>query len=332
MSNKSKGKDVVHPQIQTPETTAQGTPALPGRIGASASGLLQSSFGRPSLRSAADTLASLNADAGKGAPASSTPNVAEASSSSQAFSSRGGNVASEQCSTEETFRSEQGRRGITTQNGQVEFDEFVARPHRLDPDSQALDDEFSPSVQKAAHSHIQEQYNGSNPAQEEANSERILARSEQQSIHNNDGAAVVALLADPGFSAETDPNDSVTSMAPDNCGYLLGEKQQRKSIDPSDPRNPLDLVPGFDSSWKTARLPNHFYQDSTLNSNFGDIQPWAEILDRYHDEVWGDMLPLVKEARKELEAAKASPEGALQNRPAIRRLGMLVKHLNYPMG
>jgi len=334
MSNNANRKEVDQPRIRAPETAVQRTESLPGRIGASASGLLQTSFGRTSPGSVANSLTSLNADAdaSKGASASSSNSSGEASSSSQAFSARGGSAASRRALPEESFRSELGRPGISTQNSQVDFDEFVARSQGPGPRFEPIDDDISWSGQLTAHSYIQEEENGSQLTQEEASFQQAVAPSEEQLIRNSDGAAVVALLSDPGFTIETELNDSDAFMPSDKREELLSDKRPNESADLFALTNPLDLMPDFDSSWESVHLAHYFNGETFSDASFSNIQPWADILDRYHDEVWGDMLPLVKEAREEVKAAKASPEGALQDRPAIRRLGMLLKHLDHPMG
>lgn len=332
MSNNPKSKEIVHPWVNVADPAGQGTFTLTGRIGASASGLLQSSFGHSSSGSITDTLASLHAGAGKGGPASSPTNAGESSSPSQAFSPSGGDSASRHVSVEESFRSKQASPGISTQNGQVDFDEFTRRSEGLETDSSPSVGESSPSRHGAAHFSMQEEFNRFHAAKDESISKTTIAPSEQQLMSNDDGAAVVALLSDPGFSVETEPDDYVAFTASAGREQLLETQRTVKSADPRDLMNPLDLIPDFGGSWEPVHLSNRFPGHSFLESKYGDIQPWADILNRYHDEVWGDMLPLVRQAREEVKVAKASHEGSLQDRAAIRRLRMLLKHLDYPMG
>jgi len=52
---------------------------------------------------------------------------------------------------------------------------------------------------------------------------------------------------------------------------------------------------------------------------------WEGVLGRYTDEVWGDLLPLVREARKEVEDII---EGKGTEEPvALRRLKGILGHL-----
>jgi len=52
---------------------------------------------------------------------------------------------------------------------------------------------------------------------------------------------------------------------------------------------------------------------------------WEGVLERYTDEVWGDLLPLVKEARKEV-ANVVEGEGT-EEPVALRRLKGILRHL-----
>lgn len=333
MGKKAKSKEDNHSEVQGPETVMHRTASLPGTIRASTSGLLQSSFRRPSPGSVTNSLASLNADACKVASASSSANPGEASSSSQASTVCGDDAILERSLAGESFRSE---RAISTQEGQVEFDEFMARSQGLEPDSESMGYDLPAMRELAARSLKDDEYDNPFPFQVEANSQSVINPEDETLIQNSDGAAVVALLSKPDFTIETEADDSDDLLALEYGSgrneELLGNQRQDKSTDPLAPMNPLDLMPDFGTSWEPVHPSNYFHGDSFSDAKFDDIQPWANILNRYHDEVWGDMLPLVKEAREEVKAAKASPDGALQERPAIRRLGMLLKHLEYPMG
>ncbi|KAI9761967.1 MAG: monothiol glutaredoxin grx4 [Chaenotheca gracillima] len=124
---------------------------------------------------------------------------------------------------------------------------------------------------------------------------------------DTDGAEVVSLLSSPTFMAETDAptsdDESSVSLPP----------YQPATTSPQT-LNPLNLIP-----------------DSILNASPGDesrghfLRDWDTVLNSYSDEVWGDLLPLVKKARDEARAAEsgASP----QEGGALARLRMLVGHM-----
>ncbi|KAK3167148.1 hypothetical protein OEA41_010274 [Lepraria neglecta] len=335
MSQRGKNKEAELAQDPGSSSNAEGTSSFAGRIGASASGLLQSSFGNQSPGAFTGSLASLTADTAKGGP-SNSPGTGETSSSSQAASYRGDDDAPGRSLAGESFRSGQGRGGVSADCGQAAFNEFAASPQALQPD-------LEPTQKPTASS-------GWLPIQSFATSDqnkdpidtwRVSARNEEQPTSGNDGAAVVALLSDPTVNVEEEPTNSwaaeATTRDHDKLGDPRIEQRPRKSVDPLAPVSPLDLMPDFNSSWDSMQASNAFQNSTSYEGqrfsdpSFGDIQPWVDILNRYHNDVWGDMLPLVQEAREEVKAAEASPEGALQDRPALRRLGMLLKHLNQPI-
>lgn len=69
------------------------------------------------------------------------------------------------------------------------------------------------------------------------------------------------------------------------------------------------------------------------NGSEGDVGPWLQILDRYHDEVWGTMLPLIQRAREEVRSGKENTNSGVQvlkDGSAVRRLKLVLQHLDHP--
>jgi hypothetical protein len=103
--------------------------------------------------------------------------------------------------------------------------------------------------------------------------------------------------------------------------------------------HPLSLVPEpFKNLETSVWLPDEYGRDSFYQ--FGEVLPqgeagarwveqWESVLNRYNDEVWGDLLPLVQEAKQEVEdLKKGSADGSEDHRPkALRRLGLVLQHL-----
>ena len=165
-------------------------------------------------------------------------------------------------------------------------------------------------------------------------SHRPLARTLQAgSDHANflendkapDGADVVALLSDPNFCLEDAPLEDI--QGPE---FMRLEVQEAARPRPMNHwnivTNDLQLIPNYGTTpavlkMMAAAMPHvdDFAQDV-------DLQPWLQILNSYHDEVWGDMLPLVKQARQELEPCDNDKLKA-QDKPAVRRLRMIIGHL-----
>ncbi|MCJ1449819.1 hypothetical protein MMC28_000147 [Mycoblastus sanguinarius] len=340
--NKGKNSNDAEPSQSSPSgRDNENAYALSRRIGASASGLLQNSLGPSSPNAVTGTLASRNVGAAKGSSSSSAANRSNSSLSSQSSSSCSTQNISSRSLGAESFRSQPGNGKDSRENGQAGFDEFMlgsgeSRQASIFEQNGPLSDEQWPT------SHFAAAYlRGVPPAVRHVGAEREPADVEEFLNANSDGAAVVALLSNPDSTLDEDILDSWDMKTREQNGEGHGLPklldQPNNLIGPMTPTNPLDLMPDFSSSWRSmsrCRVPadkdDGSNGDCFLDPSFGDIQPWVDILHRYHDEVWGDMLPLVQEARKEAKAVNQGDKGALQDSPAIRRLGMLLKHLDRP--
>lgn len=159
---------------------------------------------------------------------------------------------------------------------------------------------------------------------------------------------------------QTTPADLFTArLGPDEVAALSKIKAQLPQPPvhrvPS-PTNPLNLFPNFNefSADANAHLQaqattaphaeeSYMYLASTKytlssegRTSIRDLfvvpgpssQQWLDVLTRYQDEVWGDMLPLVQDARSEVEQAIIGKGGDFQGGPAVRRLAMILGHLN----
>ena len=333
MDSKLKEKAVDGAQNQATNPNMEGSVSLSKRIGNSASGMLQNVFTRPSVGAIAETLGSLGADTSKGG-ASSSASVGDASSLQAVLDQESG-PSSDQPTVGESFRSEQAYGGIRANRGQYEFDEF-AQTSRLQEFDNAITQSlhvgnFELPATVGNHCPCAFCKMGKLNLNRETYGPEVAPASS-----SNDGAAVVALLSDPAFDVNEEPTDTwavpVTDKGKAKLESQPVEQQLYNWADPLAPVNPLDLMPNFNTSWTPPTQSSSYYGEASSGDlAFGDLQPWTAILNRYHDDVWGDMLPLVKEAREELKSANSSPEGTLHDRPALRRLGMLLKHLHQPM-
>jgi len=121
------------------------------------------------------------------------------------------------------------------------------------------------------------------------------------------------------------------------------------------PTNPLNLLPIFHQSFgdtngrsrsddtntlHTEGSYTYLSPDATTTWPYGEafcgqssegieahLSQWLDVLNRYQDEVWGDMLPLVQDVKAEIEQAKNSNADEVHEGPAIRRLAMVFAHL-----
>lgn len=303
---------------------------LPQRIGESASGLLKETFNQASPRAATGTLASLNTDNVKAASSSSSTGTGESSwalrSSPQSTLIQG-----------ETFRSD-GKGDISVRpHSQFVFDEFLAGLNVLEHESKLARDEPALSVDQQSGCPLEIAEDNRSRVQERK-TWKMQDENKDCAGQYNDGAAVVALLSDPALTMDEEPG-STLNLENDrgkgrNYKRLQTENRSAKSVDAIQLSNPLDLVPDFSARWNSSQASLAFQKDGyegghLLDPRQRDVQPWIDILDKYHDEVWSEMLPLVREAREEFKAANENLT-CHQDGPAIQRLKMVLQHLVNP--
>lgn len=187
-------------------------------------------------------------------------------------------------------------------------------------------------------------------------SDTLLLHKKHHWAFVDDGAAVVNLLSEPSTSSDDMPSHMPDFDSVDAQAQRLRNKAE--SQDFFDQRQP-DLSAGtthrtLSSENSLHLIPNFGFDDQVTNesqldtlsstavygwgkdschepSAFGqshDLEPWLEILTRYQDEVWGDMLPLVRKAREELKDTKSGFGKLISGRPAVRRLGIILGHLH----
>ncbi|KAI4270002.1 MAG: hypothetical protein LQ337_006954 [Flavoplaca oasis] len=327
-------------QLSKPRSTSDTSASFTSRVGASASALAKETFVHPDPGTVVNELSS--AEGGKsgsfsspaGPSAMSTSlqsSTASVPSSSQAGSSR---------LAHHSFRSQMPLE--RTQSVKDDFDSFLSPQNQVQPDSgqpgawlqpvpllQPVDSDGSSS--KGDIGTI-----GSMPADN--------SKSHLPNGHPEDGLAVVAMLSNPSFCID---EGSDFTIAPEAIGFDSRHQEkhtndlcQRISGGRSPAVNPLDLIPDFhehprnfdnsrnELSWAEQRkdLGETTILPSRSDRDF-EVGPWIEILDTYHDEVWGDMLPLVKEARKEAHAIRNGETTHDEVFPAIRRLSMIAGHM-----
>lgn len=147
---------------------------------------------------------------------------------------------------------------------------------------------------------------------------------------SRDGEAVVSLLMDP--------NEHLPDLLED--GVLSPEERDslRKALFGQSPglkgqsvdwNHVLNFVPDY---LRVEEPSAESYMDTGLSDPAeawrGWVAQWEDVLTRYHDEVWGDLGSLVKEARQEVEhLAKVQPDGPPPETPALRRLRAILGHL-----
>ncbi|KAH0565275.1 hypothetical protein GP486_001340 [Trichoglossum hirsutum] len=177
-----------------------------------------------------------------------------------------------------------------------------------------------------------------------AQHERSIRQQEQQRQHmsqnGEDGAAVVALLSQPNFldiiDTSQDDDDlppiwslELTSSQIDTIERLKALLPTPPTHNPSSPTQALNLFPtealSIPSPWDSEDANLSYAEQARRRHQW--LRDWDGVLRRYADEVWGDLLPLVEEAREEIKEASEN-DGEVQGEGrAVRRLAMILGHL-----
>lgn len=173
-----------------------------------------------------------------------------------------------------------------------------------------------------------------------------------------DGAAVVSLLSDanfdPNFEDPTTVPDTEIDFAAAPAPLSAAERETldsfRKGLgldeERSEERGRLtgaSLVPDIDvflsqgvgsgigigeGNATVTGSSSTSLRDAVL-ANLPGAGDWVGVQERYHDEVWGFLQPVLEDARAEIEEKGAGEEGlgAGEDGPAVRRLKMILMHM-----
>lgn len=94
----------------------------------------------------------------------------------------------------------------------------------------------------------------------------------------------------------------------------------------------LNFVPEYisngSSGWGYKNLLQHFGTSDTTEASQIWADQWGDVLSRYTDEVWGDLSPLVQEAKEEARKIQESGRAATPSETkAILRLRQILAHV-----
>ncbi|MCJ1419231.1 hypothetical protein MMC32_005584 [Xylographa parallela] len=313
-------------KIITYANESQGS--LLGRIGASTSALMRTSIVQPQLKHTRENLEAFSSASSKSGPSSLLAN--HLTNSRQETSANDNFVSGSKAGSlpPERFRTQAYISSASTTSLQYDFDLFSAatttKPAQL------------------LHGH-------------ETNAITQSRHGKQRQSCIGDGAEVVSLLSDtkglvdelPDLSVDAESSDGYSeSWKPSDVDrinfYRIGNGLTAPPVHhPPSPTNPLNLLPDFDSGYSFVNedlmitvsaepmtVENRLSSRSSATISHASFESWLDVLTRYQDDVWGDMLPLVKEGRAEINIIRAEGGSAPKNCPALRRLGMLLGHLN----
>lgn len=325
----------------------KGPASMAARIGASASGLLRDGLLQPSANALASTLASSTANKGE-----SFSSTSGSSDSALPFCSRApdglSNNSAGQSTQSESFRTGPWSNSNLVLSSQQDIDGFISTSNTQLPVS---DDQLA---YRNGAVWPTEEYSKFPDQPTRPSTPNVVGTLDRKS--GGDGDAVVALLSDPDFFVDDAPTNNFTTSdenisAADlftDTQFGVQDVQRYKSQLPAPPKhcvpsptNPLNLIPDFASRETNgvdgATMPisavaqsgegSYTYHVTQPQSTQDYLEPWMEVLTEYQDEVWGDMLPLVQQARDEIKEAQSGANGALHDHPAVQRLRMVLGHL-----
>ncbi|KAH8820540.1 hypothetical protein F5884DRAFT_53407 [Xylogone sp. PMI_703] len=305
--------------------------SLFSRVVASATGLTKSTFAAPANNEVKDAAVTASTTSGKGHIPAGSGNSAWAESSEQAqHNAPSSNQARGAPSSFRLGHSEEHVR-----NAELEFSSFldgIDTSKLSGPDQDAL-------VTGQALGPILGRADSQLPVS--AVSQPITV-AEQERL---DGAEVVAIL-----SGSNTTSDVFEAPGEDEESFDWGLSEEQLSqiraitkdlFPPFEPHgsisadNPLNLNPSFVDQYNVPRIDssaNESYMYFGVSGEPGAVrqmwrEQWDGVLTRYADEVWGGLLPLVKEARKEVEEMGNAEGSESQEPKALRRLAMILSHL-----
>ncbi|KAK8175237.1 hypothetical protein IWX90DRAFT_103671 [Phyllosticta citrichinensis] len=336
----------------------QSEPSMSSRITASASGLARDLF---TNASAQDAHAAFTSASGLSAKLPTGSSSSASSTWSEAIPARPNGSSTGSASGGQSYSSE-GFRDASIASHQApdfDFDAFLQgqdaqeyqltnEPRRTWPDEYQLQN-GQPTDDWVAHFQThgaisKEAPRIDSPWQNQNRNGTTVGHDEY-----DDGAAVRDILSFP------DPTDyeynmlsESTQEPPSNLfspNYTPQEQeivQKIKSSLPTPPQHrslsqdhPLNLRPEFAADAHTehalrelvdvlqSEQERAILNDTPVQKEF--LADWEDVLTSYADQVWGDMLPIVKEARSQLQEVK-SGMNRLDNK-AVARLRMILGHV-----
>jgi hypothetical protein len=314
-SAKGKGRappanDEGKPQSK-PDDTASNSSML-SRVATSASGLTRSAFSAPNTNELNETTAAALSSSGKGSSSgtgSGSSAWAESSKAAQQPTNSQFDGAAR-----ESFRA--GHSEEHANQAEREFSSF------LDGIDSFQSSEPVTGTGRDEHNALAEAWTRSqSPRKPHTSGFQSSTVTEQES---RDGEEVLAMLSDPNSLSE-----QFEAPEPEDENYDWGlSAEQRTQLRAMT----KDMFPapehhaGVDPDHSLNLIPNFGAEDGNLEARRVWREQWEGVLTRYTDEVWGGLLPLVEEARKEVEEMR-NENGVTEQPKALRRLGAILEHL-----
>ncbi|KAL4925497.1 uncharacterized protein BDV17DRAFT_183403 [Aspergillus undulatus] len=328
------------------EKGTQDNESIVSRIQSSASGLARNAF-FSSARSG-DTAHLLSDSSGKAAPSSSSSALAAAEQHGQSIDPSSSSSSSRNKAVHgsaETFRSQP-----TAQSG------GFALPGLAEDEFQnTYGGDLSETID------YPDKDKGKGRRIDPDTTESRTGKTAIPALTPSDGDAVVSILNDRTFDPEfppsaneppeypeTDLSQFSPDLTPDEIQMiesfrrqLPAESQSTRTPHTDIPAKPglnsFSLVPDIDSFLDTVHAtpaadPSTSHatslRDEVLTSLPGAAE-WISVEDKYHNEVWGFLQPTLEEAAREIESKKEGGSSSTEDGPAVRRLKMILKHMQH---
>jgi hypothetical protein len=157
-------------------------------------------------------------------------------------------------------------------------------------------------------------------------------------------------------SAGMDEEENPFELSPAEIQFI---EKLRATLPPAathkapEPTNPLNLLPDLGPPPSSALAgkqsmlqatttlhaeegyPYHAHDNGiSQNQTHATLEPipglegWVEVINSYHEDVWGYLKPYALAAKAEVEKAQERKEPNPTSGPAVRRLGMILAHLD----
>lgn len=308
MSN-SKGKNPANgnedAELDSPGTQAE--PSLFSRVADSASGLTRSAFTTPSGHELNGHAAAALSNAGKGQTSGRSPGESSWAEGSKLVQSSG----HAQASGSSSLRAGQSEAHV--RQSEADFSDFL---DGIDSFKASENDAHLLSTETP--DRFEEVWTRSQVGLRLSNGIPAAATTTVAEQERRDGEDVLNLLSGPTsldeFEAPEEENEFYDwGLSQDQIIELRA--MTKEMFPPTEQHNgitadnPLNLVP----------LSGDYDQQQWF-------QEWDGVLNRYADEVWGGLLPLVKEARQDVEDIR-NGEATSEQPKALRRLNAILNHL-----
>lgn len=166
-----------------------------------------------------------------------------------------------------------------------------------------------------------------------------------------DGSDVLTLLSSPTFNpdfpdeanaeGETNQIPDLSDYTPESTGLSPSELQTLESFRRSQgqgqsrPQTRItstSLIPDIDDFLSNMPAQSTATEETQLRdavlTGLSGSEDWVSVEERYHDEVWGFLKPVLQAAQKEIEDKEENPgEQTDEDGPAVARLKMILRHM-----